>query len=440
MLERFLTYIEENKLFTPGDTILAGISGGIDSVVMLDLLDKAGYTIGIAHCNFNLRSGDSDADEALVEKLALKYKRPYFKISFNTVEYSRQKGISIEMAARELRYQWFEKIRIENNFKWISVAHHRDDQLETFFLNLSRGTGLSGLIGMSPVNNKLVRPLLFASRKEIEQYCKENQLEYREDLSNCNLDFHRNKIRHQVIPLMEELNPAFRDGLIRTIVNLQDSKKIESREIEQAWDRISERRGKDYYLSIAELKLLDPLNSYLFLFLKSFHFNSEVVNEIVLSLDNGSGKKFYSPTHRLVRDREFLIIRDQGEEDQSIHYLDETCRELNYPVKMKISILEKKYKFEIPESSKIGCIDLSKIQFPLVIRHWEKGDSFRPFGMKGEKKLSDFFIDLKMSLPEKESTWILTNGAEIVWVIGRRLDDRYKITSKTKNIFRMELI
>jgi len=239
---------------------------------------------------------------------------------------------------------------------------------------------------------------------------------------------------------MEELNPSFRSVLIRTIENLQDSRKIEAREIEHAWEQIAEQRGKDFYLSIEELKLFDPLRSYLYQFLKNFRFNSEVVNEIVHSLDNGPGKKFYSPTHWLVKDREYLIIREQGQEDQSVHYLDETCSELNYPVKMKISILEKKYKFEIPESAKVGCIDLGKIQFPLIIRHWKKGDSFRPLGMKGEKKLSDYFIDQKMSLPEKESTWILANGEEIVWVIGWRLDDRYKITSKTKNIFKMELI
>jgi len=176
MLGRFRTYIEKNKLFAPGDRILAGISGGIDSVVLLDLLDKAGYSVGIAHCNFKLRGEDSDADEALVDKLASIYDKPYFKISFDTLEYARENGISVEMAARELRYQWFEKIRSENNYQWICVAHHRDDQLETFFLNLARGTGLTGLTGMSPVNNKIVRPLLFASRKDIIEYCKVRHL------------------------------------------------------------------------------------------------------------------------------------------------------------------------------------------------------------------------------------------------------------------------
>jgi tRNA(Ile)-lysidine synthase len=440
MLGRIHTYIKENQLFSPDDRILVGVSGGVDSIVLLDLLYKAGYSVAIAHCNFKLRSEDSDADEALVDKLALKYNKPIFKTSFNTLEYARGNGISIEMAARELRYRWFETIRSENGYHWICVAHHRDDQIETFFLHLSRGTGLTGLTGMSPVNDKVVRPLLFASRKEIEQYSRDNQLEFREDLSNSNLEYQRNKIRHQILPLMEELNPSFREGLIHTITNLQDSLKIESHEIENAWDNVAEQRGEDFYLSIDRLKELDPLPSYLYHFLKKFQFNSDVVKEIAASLESGSGKKFFSHTYRLVRDRDFLIVREIGTEDQSVYYLDETCRELNSPVRMKISIMEKKYKFEIPDSLRIGCIDLEKIQFPLMIRRWKQGDSFRPLGMKGEKKLSDLFIDLKMSLPDKESAWILANGDEIVWVIGRRLDDRYKVTPKTKNIFRMELL
>lgn len=440
MLERFHRYIKENKLFDPGDRILVGVSGGVDSVVLLDLLCIAGYSVAIAHCNFKLRSEDSDADEAFVERLASKYNLPLYTTSFDTKEYARENGISIEMAARELRYRWFETIRSGKNYQWICVAHHRDDQIETFFLNLSRGTGLTGLTGMSIINDKIIRPLLFASRKEIEQYSRDNQLEFREDLSNSNLDYQRNKIRHQVLPIMEQLNPSFREGLIHTISNLQDSLKIESHEIENAWDDVAEQKGEDFYLSIDQLKELDPLSSYLHHFLKKFHFNSDVVKEIALSLESGSGKKFYSHSHQLVRDREFLIVRKIGIEDQSVYYLDETCSELNFPVKMKISILEKKYKFEIPDSVRIGCIDLEKIQFPLTIRRWRQGDSFRPLGMSGEKKLSDLFIDLKMSLPEKESAWILANGDDIVWVIGRRLDDRYKITPKTKNIFRMELI
>jgi tRNA(Ile)-lysidine synthase len=440
MLQRFIKYIEENKLFTPDDTILTGVSGGIDSVVLLDLLDKAGYSIGLAHCNFKLRGNDSDADEALVESLAGKYKKPLYRTSFDTKEYARENGISIEMAARKLRYNWFEVIRSKHHYNWITVAHHRDDQLETFFLNLARGTGLSGLTGMRTVNDKIVRPLLFASRKDIEQYCRENFLDFREDSSNESLEIQRNKIRHKVLPLMEELNPSFREGLIKTMGYLHDINTIQLQEIDHAWERVAIRKDKEYNISITELKLLDPLPTYLFQFLKPFHFKPEVVNDIFLTLDSVSGKQFLSRTHRLVRDRDTLIITSLKPDDQKMYYLDETCRELNNPVKMKVSILERKYKFQIPESPRIGCIDMGKIQFPLIIRRWQRGDYFKPLGMNGIKKLSDFFIDLKMSLPEKEKTWILANGEQIVWIIGLRLDDRYKITPRTKNILKMELI
>jgi tRNA(Ile)-lysidine synthase len=285
-----------------------------------------------------------------------------------------------------------------------------------------------------------VRPLLFASRKEIIEYCKKNSLVYREDSSNENTEIQRNKIRHKVIPMLEELNPSFRDGLIKTMGNLHDVNKIQITEIRNAWERIVLRKGKDYYLSIDELKLLDPLTTYLHEFLKPFHFKTEVVNEIVTSLDSISGKQFLSRTHRLVRDRESLIVTSLVSEDRKVYYLDETTSELSSPVKMKVSILERKYKYEIPDSPRTACIDIDKVQFPLIIRRWMIGDYFKPLGMSGIKKLSDFFVDQKMSLPEKENAWILANGEQVVWIIGRRLDDRYKITSQTKNILMLELI
>jgi tRNA(Ile)-lysidine synthase len=440
MIQRFIKYIKDNNLFSQSDTILCGVSGGIDSVVLLDLLDKAGFPVAIAHCNFSLRDAESDGDERLVSDLARKYDVPLFKTTFNTGDYAQENKISIEMAARDLRYQWFETIRVAHHFDCIAVAHHRDDQLETFFLNLARGTGLTGLTGMRPINGKIVRPLLFASRDEIEKYRHENFLDFREDSSNQSLDYQRNKIRHTLLPVMDTLNPSFREGLIRTMSYLEDVSKICDRAIQQTWERVAIRKGNDYLISIAELKLLDPLPTYLFEFLKSYGFNSMVVADVAASLDAGSGKQFISQTHRLVRDRESLILTLLKSESKKHYYLEEGMKEMAFPVHLKISVSENKDKFKISDSRFIACIDRDCVQFPLLIRRWETGDYFKPLGMTGFKKISDFFVDSKLSLVEKENVWILANGEQVVWIIGHRLDDRYKITSATLNILKLEMV
>jgi len=434
MIQRFIKYINDNNLFNQAETILVGVSGGVDSVVLLDLLDKAGFSVAIAHCNFRLRGAESDGDERLVSELARKYDVPLYKTSFDTAEYAQENKISIEMAARDLRYQWFEMIRSAHHFDYIAVAHHRDDQLETFFLNLARGTGLTGLTGI------IVRPLLFASRDEIEKYRHENFLDFHEDSSNQSLDYQRNKIRHTLLPVMETLNPSFREGLIRTMSYLEDVSKICERAIQQNWERVAIRKGNDFLISIAELKLLDPLPTYLFEFLKSFGFNSVVVGDIVASLEGIPGKQFVSPGYRLVRDRESLILSPIQSEKRKQFYLEEGMKELAFPVHLKISVSEKKDKFKISDSRFVACIDRDHIQFPLLIRRWRQGDYFKPLGMNGFKKISDFFIDSKLSLPEKENVWILANGEQVVWIIGYRLDDRYKITPMTQNILRLDMI
>ncbi len=440
MIQRFTNYIKENHLFTRSETLLVGVSGGIDSVVLLDLLDQAGFSFAIAHCNFGLRGTESDGDERLVTSLARKYDARLYKTTFDTAEYAQEHKISIEMAARDLRYRWFETVRTNHHFDYIAVAHHREDQLETFFLNLARGTGLAGLTGMRPINGKVIRPLLFASRQEIEKYGHDNLLEYREDSSNLNTDYKRNKIRHDLLPMMELLNPSFREGLVRTMGYLGDVENIYNQSVRQTWERVSFRIGNDYLISIAEIKLLNPLQTYLFEFLKPFGFKNMVVRDIVSSLDGISGKHFYSPTYRLVRDRDTLILSPIINDIHKPYYLEEGSKEMMFPIHLKISETAKIDKFKIPDSQNVACIDHDKVQFPLMVRKWQSGDYFRPLGMIGLKKLSDFFIDSKLSLPEKENTWILANGEQVVWIIGKRLDDRYKITPSTRNILKLEIV
>ena len=440
MVERLIKNIESNQLFSPNDTLLVGVSGGIDSVVLIDLLFNAGYAFDVAHCNFNLRGDESNRDENFVQGLAAKYDKQFFCKSFNTKDYAFEEGISIEMAARELRYQWFEKIRHENRYDWIVVAHHQDDQAETFFLNLARGTGILGLTGMKAVNGKIIRPLLFATRKEIEAYSSAKALHYCEDSTNALTDYQRNKIRHLVLPLMEELNPSFREGLLTTIAHLRDASLIYTKAIEAIKERVISHNSPELIeISISELKLLDPLPTYLYELMKEYHFNGEVVEDLIKSIDKQSGKQFFSSTHRAILDRELIIIQKFDEQSSKRYYLDEKVTNIDFPVKLSITKHRRSADLRISNSDRTAMIDYSKLQFPLILRRWQKGDYFKPLGMNGMKKLSDFFIDEKLSLNEKEKTWILANGEEIVWIVGFRLDDRYKITSATINYLEISL-
>ncbi|MCK9411967.1 MAG: tRNA lysidine(34) synthetase TilS [Prolixibacteraceae bacterium] len=440
MVERLLKYIESNRLFSPNDTLLVGVSGGIDSVVLIDLLNRAGLAFAVAHCNFQLRGTESGQDEHFVKELSESYGKLCFCKSFDTREYANEKGISIEMAARDLRYDWFEEVRRTHHFDWILVAHHLDDQIETFFLNLVRGTGISGLTGMKIVNGKVVRPLLFCSRKEIENYAAANRLHYREDSSNALTDFQRNKIRKMVLPLLEELNPSFRESMEETIGHLRETSAIYLQSIERARELcVRKKSNGETEILLDELRLLNPLSTYLFELLKPFHFNGEVVEEMVKAMEGQAGKQFYSQSHRAVLDRQVIIIAKLAKESITRFYLDETLSVIDVPIKLTFSTTKQTGPFQWNTSPMIASLDKDLLQFPLILRKWQKGDYFQPLGMKGMKKLSDFFVDEKFSLPEKEECWILANGEEIVWIVGVRVDNRYKITPKTRNILVVKL-
>lgn len=441
MIERFVQNIKSLQLFSPNDTILVGVSGGIDSVVLIDLLYEAGYPFAVAHCNFQLRGAESTLDEKFVKQLATKYGKQFYGKSFETKKIASSKGISVEMAARDLRYSWFEEVRHHYHYDCIAVAHHLDDQAETFMLNLARGTGIAGLTGMKAVNGRVVRPLLFVTRQEINSYAAIRNLEYREDSTNSKTEFLRNKVRHLILPLMEELNPSFRLCLQSTISHLKDTYSIYYQAIEYARERVVRRkRGGAIELSIPELKLLNPLSTFLFEILRPYHFSGELVDEIVKSLDGQSGKQFLSPTHRAITDREVILIRKLPEANTQRYYLDKSCDHLDFPVALRIGSQTADGSLKLKTTANLALIDEDKLQFPLILRKWQKGDFFKPLGMKGMKKLSDFFVDEKFSLYDKENTWLLTNGEEIVWIVGIRLDDRYKVTVSTENVLVLELL
>ena len=440
MLEIFNEYIKKNNLVSESDILLLAISGGIDSIVMLDLVSKAGLKFGIAHCNFKLRGEESDGDEEFVKKLSVIYKVPFYLTQFETANIAKEKGISIQMAARELRYNWFEKIRVENSYNKILLAHQQNDIIETFFINLLRGTGISGLSGIKAKNKYIIRPLLFAKREQLEIYSVKNNLIYREDSSNIETKYIRNKIRHDILPMFNEINPHFNNTMMGNISRLNDVEKVFNDSIEETIKKVTVFVNDDIHINISKLKSIDHLDTFLFSFLKKFSFNHNDIINIIASFNRLSGKKFFSPSHRLIKDRDALIISKIDFVDDNKYYIDDNATEILTPIHLRLNIVKKTTDFVINKDSSIAYIDLDKIVFPIVLRKWKQGDYFMPLGMEKFKKLSHFFIDQKMSIPEKERIWLLSLGNEIIWVVGKRLDNRFKIDDHTKKVLIVSLI
>lgn len=440
MYSKFLKYIHEQELFGRSDKLLLGVSGGVDSVVLANLVNRLGNEFALAHCNFNLRGDASDGDEKFVDALASDLGVKCFFSSFQTREYAAEKGISIEMAARDLRYEWFEQLCFAKGYDWILVAHHLDDVLETFILNMSRGTGIRGLSGIKSKAGKVVRPLLFATREEIEAYAEKSGIESRHDASNDDTAIKRNKVRHDILPQLCELNPAFKRNLQQTISYLNDTELIYLEQINQVREQLISASDNWVKIDKEGLRQLHPLNSYLYELLRPFKFNSDVVAEIAASLDGISGSQFYSSSHRLVVDRGELIITKLESENQDLYYIEKGKKFIREPLHLHLTLQRYNPEFVIPRTSDIAVLDYDKLRFPLMLRKWQQGEYFRPLGMTGFKKLSDFFIDEKLSIPEKESTWILASDNKVVWVVGRRIDDRFKITTETKLVLRIEIM
>lgn len=438
MFNSFIQFIKDNGLIKKGQRVLLAISGGMDSMVLLQLFEKSGFDYGVVHCNFKLRGDESDEDESFVKRQVLIHGVPAFFKSFDTREYAEVSGISIEMAARELRYEYFEEVRKENKFDLIATAHHQDDQFETFFLNLSRKTGIKGLTGIKKKAGRVIRPLLFANRKQVKEYCQEKFIEYREDSSNSELIYQRNFVRHQIIPLFEELNPAFKKNLVSGISNLRETEEFYMHFLQTEINKVCLPSEDGAEIRIQDLLKVPFPRLVLFEILQTYHFNPTVVYEVYQGLESSSGKKYYSKTHRLVKDRESLFVSKVSDEDEKIYYIEKDDLELFDPMDL---IIEKIHMedFSMIRDSKVACIDLDKIRFPLLMRPWHQGDYFRPLGMEGFKKVSDFFIDQKVPIHIKEKTWILCSGEQIVWIMGMRLDDRFKVTEETLEVLEIQI-
>lgn len=417
-------YIEKKQLFRPEDRILVALSGGADSVALLRILLSLGYACEAAHCNFHLRAEESDRDEAFTRNLCQELQVSLHIRHFNTVEHAEKRKISIEMAARELRYQWFDEIKKETGAIAIAVAHHQDDSAETLLLNLIRGTGINGLLGIRPKNDNIVRPLLCTTRQELILYLERIGQKYVTDSTNLQDEFTRNKIRLNLIPLMQEINPSVKKSLINTCEHLSEVHQVYEQALQESEKRVRTPEG----IRIdALLKEVSP-KAVLFHLLHPLGFNSSQLENIFDALSGQPGKQFTGTQGwRVIKDREYLYINKVNEENNLSPFSLEIKEETYAP------------DFPISADKNIAYIDAERVKQPFSIRKWQKGDAFIPLGMKGRKKISDYLTDRKFSLLQKENQWVLCCENDIVWLIGERIDHRYRIQKETKRVLIIQI-
>ena len=435
MLEKLQAHIRENFPFLENKKLLLATSGGLDSMVMVELFRQLPYEIALAHCNFQLRGVESFEDQKFVENYAEQYAISLFATQFDTTAFAKDYKLSTQVAARDLRYNWFYELIEEEQFDYVLTAHHADDNIETFLINLGRGTGLDGLVGIPSQNDKIIRPLLLFSRIEIADYAAETKLQWREDSSNASNKYLRNKIRHDVVPLLKELNANFATTFQNTQKYLQEAQAMVEDAAIIVYQQVAEQKDDTIHFDLVQLRRLPNYKSYLYHWLKEFGFTAW--NDIYDLVESQSGKQVLSADFRLIKDRDSLLLvpmleSSSGEE----FYIEKGVQDVKIPLKLSIS----KVTDRMTSSNTTIFVDESKLVFPLVLKKWREGDFFQPFGMNGKtKKLSKLFKDEKLSVVDKENIWILWSADTIVWVVGLRQDERFKIENNTEHILKLEI-
>ncbi|MDA8731322.1 tRNA lysidine(34) synthetase TilS [Flavobacteriaceae bacterium] len=430
MLQKFKQHLHQNFPFLEDSKLLIAISGGIDSVVLAHLCSQLNLNFSLCHCNFNLRGQESDDDEAFVTSLAKTLKTPVYTTSFETEKYATKNKVSIQVAARDLRYTWFYKLLDANQYDYVLTAHNTNDNLETFIINLTRGSGLEGFTGIPPVNQKSVRPLLAFSRDDITLFAIKNGIVWREDRSNASIKYVRNKVRHKVIPILKELNPHVLESFQNTIEYLNESQSIINDAVKNITAKVVSYENDVLKISCKEIEKLSNKKAYLYQLLQAYGFTAW--NDIVDLISAQPGKQVFSDTHRLLKDRNFLILTTINK-SQSIKgpiLIDQKVSEITNPIKLTIQNTDdytSKNKEQI-------IIDKDLVNYPLSLKKWHHGDAMYPTGMIGSKKISQLFKDNKLSLLDKEKIWILADAKDhIIWVIGLRQDRRYLANKTSKN-------
>ena len=455
LLERFTDYILKEDLFRPTDRLLIAMSGGIDSVVLCELCNQSGFDFGIAHCNFKLRGVESDEDAAFVRSIAQAYNAPFFVKQFETGAYAENNKLSIQVAARVLRYAWFQELVAGNHigdnetkanapgsggFDYVLTAHHADDNVETILMNFFKGTGIAGLRGILPKQGNLIRPLLFCHKEELQGFAETHRLSHREDSSNSTDKYTRNYFRNQLIPSLEQLFPAVRANLSENSKRFAEIEQLYFEAIQLHKKKLLEYKGKEVHIPVLKLKKIEPLETVIYEVIRGFGFTSHQVQDVISLLESESGKFIASPSFRVIRNRNWLIIAPAPSIENNLFIVEESTRSISFPAgKLDFKIVVANDQ-PLASGTDIAMLDARGISFPLILRRWKQGDYFYPLGMRKKKKLSRFFIDNKLSLTEKEQAWVLETDKKITWVIGRRIDDRFKITPSSKTILQVRFI
>jgi len=436
VVEQFLNHIQRNKLCKASDKILLAVSGGVDSVVMLHLFVKAGFSVGVAHCNFQLRGKESDGDEQFMRELCDQMKIPVHVARFQTEAEAVSRKLSIQIAARELRYEFFETTLSEFGYNAVATAHHLNDNLETILMNLVRGTGMDGLRGIPPINGKIIRPLLFASRQELLRYAYDNALPWREDSSNATDDYQRNFIRHQIIPKLRDLNPNLEETFSLTYERIDSTIALAREQLAKISESVFETQGSRILINKKKLAQWPHAPAVLWELIKCYGFNYQQCKQLLD--DHQPGKFFESSEAKITSDREVFILESKSVQNNLSVQFESWQKEIALEGKRLFIREVEDDKFVVQKQSHLAQLDADKVVFPIVWRHWQKGDAFIPLGMNTRKKISDLLIDEKVALPDKRSVTVLESAGNIIWVVGMRISETHKVTSQTKKVLIIE--
>jgi len=432
LLKQFKDFVEKEGLFGPKETLLLAVSGGLDSVVLCELCHLAEYHFVIAHANFQLRGAESDRDEAFVRELGVRCGKEVLVRRFETEQYAAGRRCSIQVAARELRYSWFEEVRPGGV---VVTAHHLDDNVETLLMNFFKGTGVAGLRAMLPRQGNVVRPLLFAMREMLEQFAAQRQLTWVEDSSNASDKYTRNYFRHQLIPLLTSVYPGVTRHLGDNIERFRDIEVLYRQAVDLHKTRLLQQKGEEVYIPVLKLQRSRPLPTLVYEIIHPFGFSPQQVDVVIDLLSSGSGKYVLSASHRILKDRNWLIISPQGNVPADNVLIEFPEGKVSYQGgELQLQLLSG--VGPSPETS-VAWLDASAIQFPLLLRKWRPGDYFYPLGMRKKKKLARFFIDNKLSLTQKEKIWVLEMNKKIIWVVGMRIDDRFRLDANTSQALKI---